>query len=264
MNCTVHPENAATAFCRTCGKAMCDACKRTVRGVIYCEDCIANRLNDTVPPGVVAAPAGVVVPPPPGAPSPGLAALLGFIPGVGAMYNGQFIKGVIHALIFVCLIYLASNVEGLFGILIGFWVMYMVFDAYKTAKARLYGLPLPDPFGIERAFGGHPHENRPTTPPSASGATPSSAGPAVAPGFVPPSPSEPSSYVPPPVYAPPPPRQPSPVGAVVLIGLGVLFLLNTMGLWSWQIRRFWPLILIVVGLWLFYRRFADHAGEAGQ
>ena len=34
------------------------------------------------------------------APNPGLAALLGLIPGVGAMYNGQYAKGVIHLIVF--------------------------------------------------------------------------------------------------------------------------------------------------------------------
>ena len=38
------------------------------------------------------------------APSPGVAMLLGFIPGVGAMYNGQFVKGFVHVIIFVMLI----------------------------------------------------------------------------------------------------------------------------------------------------------------
>ena len=34
----------------------------------------------------------------PGA-SPGLAFLLGFIPGVGAIYNGQYVKGLIHVVV---------------------------------------------------------------------------------------------------------------------------------------------------------------------
>ena len=32
--------------------------------------------------------------------APGLAFALGFIPGVGAIYNGQYLKGLVHALIF--------------------------------------------------------------------------------------------------------------------------------------------------------------------
>jgi TM2 domain-containing membrane protein YozV len=82
-----------------------------------------------------------------GAPNPGLAAFLGLIPGVGAMYNGQFLKGLVHVVIFAVLVS-AAHVFGLFGLLIAGWVFYQVFDAYHTAKARRDGEPLPDPLGL--------------------------------------------------------------------------------------------------------------------
>ena len=233
MNCTVHPDTQATAFCRTCGKAMCANCQRTVHGVIYCEDCLAHRVSGAVPVAVA----------PVGGGSPVLAALLGFIPGVGAMYNGQFIKGLIHVGVFAGLIVLADHVSGLFGLGIAFWVIYQVIDAAKTARAKLYGLPLPDPFGIERTFGSGTHAVEPLGgAPIAPVANPYGGTPII------------------PVYVPPPVenRQPSPVGAVVLIGLGVLFLLNTMGLWHFHwIGRMWPLILIALGVWMFIRRFGS-------
>jgi TM2 domain-containing membrane protein YozV len=244
MNCTVHPESAATAYCRTCGKAMCDACKHTVQGVIYCEDCLASRVNQPMIP-VSAVPGG--------APSPGLAMALGFIPGVGAMYNGQFVKGLVHVGVFatLCAVHTLDIPDALhvvFGLAIPFWIFYMVFDAYKTAKARLYGLPLPDPFGIERAFGS-----------GTTSAAPAAAATFSTPGTVPP----PAGFVPgqpvPPGYVAPQqavPREPSPVGAIVLIGLGVLFLLNQFGMWQFHwLGRMWPLILIGLGVWLFIRRF---------
>ena len=46
----------------------------------------------------------------PGA-SPGLAFLLGFIPGVGAIYNGQYVKGLIHVVVMGVLISIVSNDE---------------------------------------------------------------------------------------------------------------------------------------------------------
>jgi hypothetical protein len=46
-----------------------------------------------------------------------------------------------------------------------------------------------------------------------------------------------------------------PVGAVVLIGLGVLFLLHTMGFMEYGFERFWPLIVIFLGAWMFYRNW---------
>ncbi len=246
MNCTVHQDTAATAYCRTCGKAMCDACKHTVHGVIYCEDCLATRVGQPAAVPVAAVPGGT--------PSPGLALGLGFIPGVGAMYNGQFVKGLIHVVIFATLIWLADHGADAFaGLLIAFWIFYMVFDAYKTAKARLYGLPLPDPFGIERAFG----SGTTSAPPAAATTVPN--GTPVT-GFVPVQPVPPGYVAPVPVA-----KEPSPVGAVVLIGLGVLFLLNQFGLWRFHwLGRMWPLILIGLGIWLFIRRFGGPTSPEQQ
>src|SRR5581483_6483141 len=150
MNCTVHADTPATAYCRTCGKAMCAACQRTVHGVIYCEDCLAHRVSGAVPVAVASPPLGA---------SPVLAGLLGFIPGVGAMYNGQFVKGLIHVGVFAAMVAaqtldISDGLHVFLGLGIAFWVFYQVFDAYSVARARLYGLPSPDPFGIERSFGG--------------------------------------------------------------------------------------------------------------
>ena len=133
MNCAVHTDTPATAYCRTCGKALCENCKRDVMGAIYCEPCIAVRLQGAqtaAPPPPL--PPGTPVATVPGAPSPGIAMLLGFIPGVGAMYNGQFMKGFIHVVIFVLLI-IGTGYHWAFGLMIGFFVVYMAFDAYKTA-----------------------------------------------------------------------------------------------------------------------------------
>ena len=90
----------------------------------------------------------VPVPPPPGTPNPATAFVLGFIPGVGAMYNGQFAKGLAHIVIFAVFISLANHVSDLFGLMIAGWIAYMVFDAYQTARARRDGLVAPDPFGL--------------------------------------------------------------------------------------------------------------------
>jgi TM2 domain-containing membrane protein YozV len=233
MNCAVHTDTPAVAFCRTCGKALCENCKRDVMGAIYCEPCIAVRLQGgpaqggpaQVPPG---APAATV----PGAPNPGIAAFLGFIPGVGAMYNGQFLKGFIHVVIFVLLIIGADRFWG-FGLMIPFFIFYMVFDAFKTAQARQFGLPAPDPLGIDRMFG-----LQETHPPASPPATASM-----------PDPSQFSTTLPP---APPAPQSNQPVGAIILIALGVLFLLGNVI--HFTMERFWPVILICIGLWIAYKR----------
>jgi hypothetical protein len=237
MNCAVHTEVAASAFCRTCGRALCDECKREVQGVIYCETCIASRMADTMP----AAAPGLA---PPGPPSPALAALLGFIPGVGAVYNGQFMKGLLHVAVFVALVWIAGEAGPTFGVpMIPFFVFYMVFDAYTTARARELGQPLPDPFGIERMLGGA------AAPPPAAAARPAAA-----------AMSEPPARPAAPAQQAAPAGEGPPIGAFILIGLGVLFLANSMGLLRlYRIGDFWPLILIALGLYLFFTRAGGRA-----
>jgi hypothetical protein len=152
--CANHPQTGAAAYCRTCGKPLCEHCKRDVRGVIYCEECLAARVGDPAMAGAVPPPIPPAGAATPGSGNPVLAAILGFLfPGVGAMYNGQFVKALVHVGIFILLIKLADDVNGIFGLGIAAWVFYMAFDAYHTAKARQLGLSAPDFLGINRAFG---------------------------------------------------------------------------------------------------------------
>jgi hypothetical protein len=250
MNCAQHPQTAAVAYCRSCGKPLCAECERDVRGVIYCEDCLAHRLQDPVAAAAIKSPSGSTEPR--GGPSPGLAAALGFIPGVGAMYNGQFAKGIVHVLIFACLVWMSDNLSGFFGVFIPFFIFYMVFEAYKTAQARLRGEPLPDPFGLEQFFTGAPSAVRYPTPPSPAnpgGAVNPSVAEVNAPG---------NAVVAPAVVQTAPERTHSnaPIGAIILIGLGFLFLLDNLGWLRFHwVNNFWPVILIVVGVWLFEKRW---------
>src|SRR5579859_8198800 len=108
MNCATHNDVAAVAFCRTCGKPLCQNCTRDVRGVIYCESCLAARMEGTAPAAAIVPPPqapyqqvmdqGLVMKVPPGptsGPNPAVAGILaGFFPfGVGAVYCSQYAKG---------------------------------------------------------------------------------------------------------------------------------------------------------------------------
>ncbi|HEY4906118.1 MAG TPA: DUF5668 domain-containing protein [Candidatus Acidoferrum sp.] len=171
MNCAVHQEADATGFCRNCGKPMCAVCVRPVRDVLYCEDCLAGVIG--LPPNAPAQqpanpqaaaasanyytdPAGALPLPPPvvrtgPGPNPALAFFLGFLPGLGAFYNEQFGKGIIHLAIFLFLFILgvdgaiSGGAEAALWICIaGLWV-YMPIDSYRTAKAKEAGMVLDDP-----------------------------------------------------------------------------------------------------------------------
>lgn len=245
MNCAVHNQTQAVAYCRTCGKALCEECKRDVMGAIYCEPCIAARLQGA--PGATAPGATIVPPPPtpPGAPNPVIAGLLGFIPGVGAMYNGQFTKAFAHVVIFILLIIgtnTSGNMAGIFGGLIAFFVFYMAFEAYKTAEAKRHGLPAPDPLGLDKMFG--IQDSQPihsTSVPSVGNAA----------AYPPVTPQQPLQVTPPPA----PPRDNAPIGAIVLIALGVIFLLDNLQIL--RMHHLWPLFLIGIGLWIAYKRTAQ-------
>jgi hypothetical protein len=51
------------------------------------------------------------------------------------------------------------------------------------------------------------------------------------------------------------------VGAIVLIGLGLLFLLGQLDIFHGRFFDFaWPLMLIGLGVWLIVRRIGDSPG----
>jgi hypothetical protein len=149
MNCVNHPDRERTAFCQNCGKPLCAECVRNVGSSVFCEPCLAARIAGAPP----RARYGYGVPQPgvpalAGEPNPGIATLLGFIPGVGAMYNEQYAKGIVHLMVFALLVSLASDVNGLFVLFVFGWIAYMVIEAHHTARARRDGTPLPNPFGL--------------------------------------------------------------------------------------------------------------------
>ena len=286
MDCVNHSGVTATAFCQNCGKPLCGNCVRNgAGGQILCEPCWMAWQN--IPNPFVGAPAG--------GPNPSAAAVLGLIPGVGAMYNGQFFKGLIHVVIFAILISITTH-YGIFGIFIGAWVLYQSFEAFHTAKARRDGQPPPDPLGLNEVGNWLNLGAKPNYPPppgvNVGGAGPNPAGmnPGTAGGYqapyqapypgqyqapfqnpyqAPPYPpaagfTAPATDPAAPAIPPPPPaywRRKEPIGAIVLIGLGLLFLLGQLDDIGGKVFEFtWPLLLIGLGVWLVVRRMGDNQG----
>src|SRR5262249_38737500 len=234
MKCAVHTDVDATGYCRNCGKPMCSACARPVRDVLYCEDCLALVMGHgtpapatppssptsygpapTSPASPYTAPAGSAAPsypPPQGAPyqrtagsgSPTVAFILGLFPGLGAIYNGQYNKGLIHIAIFASIIVALSTDIGeglgaMLGIFLAGFVFYCAFEAMRTAQAKLAGTAPTDPL---------------------------------------------ESW-----------SKERPIGPIILIGLGALLLLNNFRIFEFiRLGRFWPLLLIGAGLYMFRNR----------
>jgi hypothetical protein len=153
MNCQNHPDVPAAAYCRTCGKAVCENCRRDAYGTVFCEEHAPAPASAQAPGPGSAPPRASHAGYTPAETSPGLALGLGFIPGVGAIYNGQYAKGLVHAVIFGIIIsILDSNVgEGvnvIFSFVLTAWIFYMAFEAYHTARKRRLGEPVDEYSGL--------------------------------------------------------------------------------------------------------------------
>lgn len=217
MNCATHNTVEAVAYCRTCGKALCANCTRPVHGVIYCENCLAARLEGVQPQAAVGfvAPAAGPIQPTSG-PNPAVAGILaGFFPfGVGAVYTGQYAKGLAHLGIFVFLVVAQTSdvpafLHVILGLSIAFFYVYQIIDSVRSAKAIQIGQQPPDPFQLGQTFSTGQKTDMSKIP----------------------------------------------TGAIVLIALGILFMLHTMGMFEFGMNRIWPFFLIILGLWLFAQRW---------
>lgn len=207
MKCAVHHDVDATGYCRNCGKALCPECAREVRGAIYDEECLAGMLAGTPIAAVPGAP-GATFRPVVRDSRPGTALALGFIPGLGAVYNGEYVKAIIHVLIFAGLIAalssdLPAGMDAFIGIGLGCFYFYMPIEAYRVAKARVEGEP--EPASLMSGGGKLP------------------------------------------------------IGAMVLIGIGALLLLNNFGLLDGDwFRKSWPAALVVLGIFILLDRIKQN------
>jgi len=151
--------------------------------------------------------------------SPPLAFVLGFIPGVGAIYNGQYVKGLIHvACIGLAISILNSGAAGVIEplvvmMLVAFWI-YMPFEAFHTARHRRTGQPVDAVSSLIQVPGR---------------------------------------------------RTKFPAGPIILIGLGILLLLDNLGLFELRrAMRYWPALLIAAGVYLLFLRLSSSASSSSS
>jgi hypothetical protein len=235
------------AFCRKCGKPLTQESRREWQSIPYCQPCLdtvraaqpapvaepaaepaaASSMSSATTPvsSSSSRPSGTFPRQSPsgrysassgGTVSPALAGILGFIPGVGAVYNGHFAKGILHVVIFGLLVSIVAadgtgDLRPMFVFLVILMGIYMPIEAYRSARAIERGDPDEEFSGILSAFGR---------------------------------------------------KKPSPAGGVVLIVLGVVFLLNTLGYWRLSdLVQYWPVLLIALGIFMLYRSVSEQARE---
>jgi hypothetical protein len=138
MNCTTHPEMNAITNCESCLKPFCQQCLVKLGDHTYCLSCSRQKADEKSQMRSE------------GSPSPSVAFWLGLIPGVGAIYNGEYFKAFVNVMIFGFLISLGNN-EGverfdtLFHLMTAAFFFYMPLEAYHTARRRLLearGIPV--------------------------------------------------------------------------------------------------------------------------
>jgi len=69
--------------------------------------------------------------------TPGRAALFAIVPGIGAVYNRQYVKAVLHFAIFAGLSIIASEGPGVFGVAALAFYIFTIIDAYRSAQSIL-------------------------------------------------------------------------------------------------------------------------------
>ena len=198
MNCVYHAEAPNVAFCIHCGQPLCNDCIRKVQGSVYCEKCLGEIVGDKTTKKEIHDVAGH---------NPGAAFALGLIPGVGAIYNGEFVKAAVHILIFGTLVSLADATDAaLFSLAAAAFYFYMPFEAYYTAKKRQVrseqGIELETPIDRMRQQFGDVRDRE--------------------------------------LW-----------GGVALVVIGGIYLLANLDVFDMsRIARFWPVVLVVAGVWL--------------
>lgn len=137
-HCAYHTHNAASVSCNGCGKSLCPACDHRIKGFPYCQDCIVAgvellRSNNKA----------IYVPIVKKQTSPFFATLLSlFCPGLGAAYNGQTSKALIHFVAFIGLFQMAIVTSGSPVYVLGFMGMWLfaALDAWRTAQVIRIGV----------------------------------------------------------------------------------------------------------------------------
>ncbi len=141
LKCAYHPINSAGARCSACERPLCPACDHRIKGHPYCQDCIvagietlrrtapgARRLRPTEEKSLL------------------IALLMGSIPGLGAAYNGQNIKALMHFVAVLGLWALADifamPLEMMFGLGAVAFHIFSIYDAYRSAHRQRNGADL--------------------------------------------------------------------------------------------------------------------------
>src|SRR5687767_16002117 len=137
MYCGYHAKNPAVVQCNQCARWLCPASDHRVRGFPFCQDCIVagvellRHSSHTSPSNILRRKS-----------SPFVATLLSFVPGLGAAYNGQTSKAIVHFAIFASFFQMAVLTQGVLFFVLGVLgtCIFSNVDASRTSHKWYAGL----------------------------------------------------------------------------------------------------------------------------
>ncbi len=203
-----------TGYCRACGRGLTETEVHRAHGAFYCKehaptDSPSSPYSGPTYNGAPYSGPGAAPPNAGAGISPVAAFWLGLIPGVGAIYNGQYAKGFVHVAVVGLGISIINNdaaggFEPLVGLMLAAFWAYMPFEAYHTARQRRLGQPVDELSSLVPVRGAR-----------------------------------------------------FPAIPVILIGLGTVLLLDNLGVLGLRrAMRYWPMLLIVAGMYMLYNRMS--------
>lgn len=126
MKCSYHPEVESQEACSTCSKPLCGECIHKIKGKTYCQDCLVEGAEWSATVRNLRLPSD----------APRRAAVCALIPGMGAVYNSEYLKAITFFAVFAALVMMGDRVNSVFGFGAFAFLVFTMFDAYRTAEAK--------------------------------------------------------------------------------------------------------------------------------
>jgi len=141
MKCSYHPEVDSRQICNACKKLLCDDCAHQIKGKAYCLPCLEQGADWVATVKDFRLPTD----------SPRRAAIFAVIPGIGAVYNNEYLKAVTYFTVFAALIVMGDALNAVFGFGAFVFLVFTMFEAYRTAEKNVRRRMQPDEPGGESA-----------------------------------------------------------------------------------------------------------------
>jgi hypothetical protein len=124
MKCSYHPEVESRHTCSACRKFLCDDCASEIKGKQYCRECLEQGAEWVTAVKDLRLPQD----------APKRAAFFAVIPGIGAVYNNEYLKAVTYFTVFAALVAMGDAVNAVFGFGAFVFLIFTMFDAYRSAE----------------------------------------------------------------------------------------------------------------------------------